>query len=69
MGEKATNRKYITYYGYVTSNFAVDVSWGLDWFGPSKTVHFEYLLDKVRHALEGWEARLLSFGGNMTLIY
>lgn len=37
--------------------------------GRSKTVHFEYLLDKVRHALEGWEARLLSFGGNMTLIY
>lgn len=40
MGEKATNRKYITYYGYVTSNFAVDVSWGLDWFGPLKDCPF-----------------------------
>lgn len=31
-------------------------------------MYFEPLIEKFRRALEGWKARLLSFGGCITLI-
>lgn len=31
-------------------------------------VHFEYLIDKIIGVLDGWKAKLLSFGGKVTLI-
>lgn len=37
-------------------------------YGRVKSMYFEFLVDKVRHALEGWNARVLSFGGRITLI-
>lgn len=36
--------------------------------GERKMVYFELLIDKIRHVLEGWKARLLSFSGRLTLI-
>lgn len=36
--------------------------------GRSKLIYFEHLVIKVRHKLEGWQARLLSFAGRLTLL-
>lgn len=33
-----------------------------------KALYFEHLLDKIRRALEGWKAKILSFGGCITII-
>lgn len=33
-----------------------------------KIIYFEHLVEKVRKAVEGWKARVLSFGGRITLI-
>lgn len=37
-------------------------------YGRAKTLFFEYLVDKVRNELDRWKARILSFGGRITLI-
>lgn len=37
-------------------------------YGQSKSIYFEQLVEKVRKALEGWESKSLSFGGRVTLI-
>lgn len=37
-------------------------------YGRTKSVYFEYLVDKIRRALDGWRAKILSFGGRITLI-
>lgn len=36
--------------------------------GRMKAVYFEPLLDKIRARISGWKARILSFGGRITLI-
>lgn len=33
-----------------------------------KAVYFEYISEKIRKRLTGWKARILSFGGRITLI-
>lgn len=33
-----------------------------------KAVYFEYIIKKIRKRLAGWKARILSFGGRITLI-
>lgn len=38
------------------------------YYGRMKAIYFEPLIEKFRSALEGWKARLLSFGGRITLI-
>lgn len=37
-------------------------------YGWSKSIYFEHLVEKVRKALESWKSKLLSFGGRVTLI-
>lgn len=37
-------------------------------YGRVKNIYFEPLVDKVRRTLEGWKAKLLLFGGRITLI-
>lgn len=37
--------------------------------GRLQTIYFEQMVDKARHALEGWKSKLLTFGGRLTLIY
>lgn len=37
-------------------------------YGRSKAIYFEPLVNKIRNALEGWKSKLLSFGGRITLI-
>lgn len=36
--------------------------------GRPKIIYFEHMVDKVRKAIDGWKARVLSFGGPLTLI-
>lgn len=45
-----------TYLGVPTTN------------GRLQTIYFKHLVDKSRHALEGWKHKLLTFGGRVTLI-
>lgn len=33
-----------------------------------KIIYFEHMVDKVRKAIDGWKARVLLFGGPLTLI-
>lgn len=40
----------------------------LIFYGRAKAIYFEHMVEKVRKALEGWKAKLLSFGGRITLI-
>lgn len=40
----------------------------LIFYGRFRSVYFEFLVDKIRHALEGWKERVLSFGRRITLI-
>lgn len=34
----------------------------------ANVIHFEYLIEKIRRAIDGWKVKLLSFGGKITLI-
>lgn len=36
--------------------------------GRPKIVYFEHMMDKVRKPIRGWKARVLSFGGRLSLI-
>lgn len=36
--------------------------------GRPKIVYFEHMMDKVRKPIGGWKARVLSFGGRLSLI-
>lgn len=36
--------------------------------GRVKNIYFDHVIDKVRRAVDGWKAKLLSFGGRLTLI-
>lgn len=36
--------------------------------GRPRVLHFEFLVEKISTIIEGWKARLLSFGGKLTLI-
>lgn len=36
--------------------------------GRPKIVYFEHMMDKVRKPIGGWKARVLFFGGRLSLI-
>lgn len=36
--------------------------------GRIKTIYYDHLMDKIRHMLQGWKERLLSFPGKLILI-
>lgn len=37
-------------------------------YGRAKAVFYQHLVDKVIRVPEGWKARILSFGGKLTLV-
>lgn len=36
--------------------------------GRASIIHFEYLIERIRKEIDAWKAKLLSFGGKITLI-